>query len=150
MRPITLLPPAGLVWVGVTVLTRTVVNRGAAICEALIVCVTLTAPDRDGAHSAPAELLGAHDAEAAAEQAIVKAAVLLVLCVGPNGLKPQVEAARSAHAQASYSSGLGRSRAARKSKWQLLDQLMRKHHALAASEDLEPQEGARGSCSINS
>ena len=86
MRPITLLLPAGLVRVGATVLNRTVAIRGAASAH-----VALTAPDRVGAPSAPAELLGAHDAKAAVEQAVTKEAVLLVLGVGLDGTGLQVE-----------------------------------------------------------
>ena len=46
---------------------------------------------RDHVHDAPAELLGANDAEATVEQAVAKEAVLLVLRVGLDGTGLQVE-----------------------------------------------------------
>jgi len=63
--------------------------------------------------------------------------------------KEQETAARSAHARASCNSGLGRSLPAGKNKRQLHDQLMRKHHATEASNDLETQKRTRKCCSIS-
>ena len=85
MRPITLLPLAALIEVGVTVLARKVVGRRHATGRALIAHVDFTALDRDHVLYCPAELLGANDAKARVEQAVAKEAVLLVLRVGLDG-----------------------------------------------------------------